>query len=104
MPCMCSPAPPPPPPPPPSRQLVHILFNLIGLVINFIKKSFCGSFFFSVADFFLSDEVFYRYRYNKRACPTKNEPQQGISYLERERVGVRERGVGRGKRERGVRE
>ncbi len=22
--------------------------------------------------------------YNKRACPTKNEPQQGISYLERE--------------------
>jgi hypothetical protein len=24
----------------------------------------------------------------KRACPTKNEPQQGISYLEREREGV----------------
>ncbi len=23
--------------------------------------------------------------YNKRACPTKKEPQQGISYLERER-------------------
>ncbi len=22
--------------------------------------------------------------YNKRACPTKNEPQQGISYLKRE--------------------
>ncbi len=32
--------------------------------------------------------------YNKRACPTKNEPQQGISYLERERAGVRERGAG----------
>ncbi len=29
--------------------------------------------------------------YNKRACPTKNQPQQGISYLEREREGVRER-------------
>jgi hypothetical protein len=30
---------------------------------------------------------------NKRACPSKNEPQQqGISYLEREREGVRERG------------
>jgi len=29
------------------------------------------------------------YLYNKRACPTKNEPQQGISYLERERAGVR---------------
>jgi hypothetical protein len=29
--------------------------------------------------------------YNKRACPTKNEPQQGISYLERERAGVRDR-------------
>ncbi len=24
---------------------------------------------------------------NKRACPTKNEPQQGISYLKREREG-----------------
>jgi hypothetical protein len=31
--------------------------------------------------------------YNKIVCPTKNEPQQGISYLEREREGVRERGV-----------
>ncbi len=31
------------------------------------------------------------YLYNKRACPTINEPQQGISYLERERAGVRER-------------
>jgi hypothetical protein len=31
------------------------------------------------------------YLYNKRACPTKNEPQQGISYLERERAGERER-------------
>jgi hypothetical protein len=39
--------------------------------------------------------------YNKRACPTKNEPQQGISYLEREREGVRVRGVARGER-RGV--
>jgi hypothetical protein len=27
------------------------------------------------------------YLYNKRARPTKNEPQQGISYLEREREG-----------------
>jgi len=26
--------------------------------------------------------------YNKRVRPTKNEPQQGISYLEREREGV----------------
>jgi hypothetical protein len=25
--------------------------------------------------------------YNKRVRPTKNEPQQGISYLEREREG-----------------
>ncbi len=39
--------------------------------------------------------------YNKRACPTKKEPQQGISYLEREREGVRERGW-EGVRERGV--
>jgi hypothetical protein len=34
--------------------------------------------------------------YNKRVCPTKNEPQQGISYLERAREGgerERERGV-----------
>jgi hypothetical protein len=29
--------------------------------------------------------------YNKRVRPTKNEPQQGISNLEREREGVRER-------------
>jgi hypothetical protein len=27
-----------------------------------------------------------------RVCPTKNEPQHGISNLEREREGVRERG------------
>ncbi len=32
------------------------------------------------------------YLFNKRACPTKNEPQQGISYLEREGGGERERG------------
>jgi hypothetical protein len=32
-------------------------------VFNFIKKNCsCGSFFFSVADFFFSDEIFYRYR------------------------------------------
>jgi hypothetical protein len=32
--------------------------------------------------------------YNKRVCPTKNEPQQQeISYLNREREGVREWGV-----------
>ncbi len=31
------------------------------------------------------------YLYNKRVRPTKNEPQQGISYLEREREGVREK-------------
>ncbi len=31
-------------------------------------------------------------QYNKRVCPTKKEPQQQeISYLEREREGVRER-------------
>jgi hypothetical protein len=30
--------------------------------------------------------------YNKRGCPTANEPQQGISYPEREREEVRERG------------
>jgi hypothetical protein len=29
--------------------------------------------------------------YNTRVCPTKNEPQQGISYLEREREVVRDR-------------
>jgi hypothetical protein len=35
------------------------------------------------------------YLYNKRACPTKNEPQQGISYLERARAGgEREREMG----------
>ena len=43
-----------------------------------------------------------KYLYNKRACPTKNEPQQGISYLEREREGVREREGWEGVRERGV--
>jgi hypothetical protein len=32
--------------------------------------------------------------FNKRVCPTKNEPQQqGISYLDREREGVGERGM-----------
>jgi hypothetical protein len=33
--------------------------------------------------------------FNKRVCPTKNEPQQqGIAYLDRENEeGVRERGV-----------
>ncbi len=30
--------------------------------------------------------------YNKRVSPTTNEPQKGISYLEREREGERERG------------
>ncbi len=42
--------------------------------------------------------------YNKRVCPSKNEPQQGISNLERDREGdrERERGVGRGEKERGV--
>ncbi len=30
--------------------------------------------------------------YNKRVRPTKNEPQQGISYLEREREGWERRG------------
>ena len=39
-------------------------------------------------------KYFLRYLYNKRVCPTKNEPQQGISYLQREREGVRERGAG----------
>ncbi len=34
------------------------------------------------------------YLYNKRVLPIENEPQQGTSYLEREREGVRERGVG----------
>ncbi len=34
--------------------------------------------------------------YNKRVRPTKNEPQQGISYLERAREGVRERERERG--------
>jgi hypothetical protein len=33
--------------------------------------------------------------YNKRVRPTKNEPQQQrISYVEREKEGVKERGVG----------
>ncbi len=32
-----------------------------------------------------------KHLYNKRVCPTKNETKQGISYLEREREGVRER-------------
>jgi len=32
-----------------------------------------------------------KYMYNKRVRPTKNEPQQGITYLEREREGVRDR-------------
>jgi hypothetical protein len=35
--------------------------------------------------------------YNKRVCPTNNESQQqGFSYLEREREGVKEREGGRG--------
>ena len=29
--------------------------------------------------------------YNKIVCPIKNDPQQGISYLETEREGVRDR-------------
>jgi hypothetical protein len=36
--------------------------------------------------------------YNKRVCPIKNEPQQqGISYLAREREGVRERDLRAGR-------
>jgi hypothetical protein len=36
-----------------------------------------------------------KYLYNKRVRPTKNKPEQGISYLKRAREGVeRERGVG----------
>jgi hypothetical protein len=39
--------------------------------------------------------------YYKRVCPTKNEPQQGISYLERERDrGEREREIERRTRQR----
>jgi len=40
--------------------------------------------------------------YNKRQCPSKNEPQQGISYLEREREGVCVREGREGVRERGA--
>ncbi len=39
----------------------------------------------------LKDNNIIKNLYNKRACPTKNKPQQGISYLERERKGVCER-------------
>jgi hypothetical protein len=42
------------------------------------------------------------YLYNKRVCPIKNEPQQGISYLEREREGVGGREGWEGVRDRGV--
>ncbi len=42
-------SPPPPRPPPPPSASPHL--NLRGLVFNFFKKSFCGSFSFSVADF-----------------------------------------------------
>jgi hypothetical protein len=37
-------------------------------------------------------EILWLHLFNKRVRPTKNEPQQGISYLEREMEGVRERG------------
>jgi hypothetical protein len=41
----------------------------------------------------IATSKFTAHLYNKRACPTKNEPQQGISSLERDREGgERERG------------
>ncbi len=48
----------------------------------------------------------FKHLYNKRVCPTKNEPKQlGISYLEREREGPRGEREGGGEREKeGVRE
>ncbi len=49
----------PPAPHPPSQSAFK--FKRFG--VQFHKKiCSCGSFFFSVADFFFSDEVFYRYR------------------------------------------
>jgi hypothetical protein len=57
---MGRPARPPQAPRPPSPASPHL--NLIGMVFNFKKNCSCGSFFFSVADFFFSDEVFYRNR------------------------------------------
>jgi hypothetical protein len=47
-------------------------------------------------------KYFLRYLYNKRVCPTKNEPQQGISYLERAREGGEREGEGVRERERWV--
>jgi hypothetical protein len=38
--------------------------------------------------------------YNKRVCPIKNDLQQGISYLETEREGVRDREGWEGVRDR----
>ncbi len=48
-------------------------------------------------DFLIVLELYLHYLnllYNKRVCPTKNEPQQGISYTEREKEEVWEREKG----------
>ncbi len=67
--------------------LVNVSFSF---TTNSIKPTiYVVCFFICVATLLhLQDNL-----YNKRACPTKNEPQQGISSLEREREGdERERG------------
>jgi len=52
----------------------------LSTLINCWRNNYC---------FLLSTKY---HLYNKRVCPTKNEPQlQGISYLEREREEVREK-------------
>jgi hypothetical protein len=44
--------------PPPPHQPAPIFINLRGLVFNFAKKSFCGSFFFLLRIFFSRTKTF----------------------------------------------
>ena len=61
---------------------------------NSKSKQLCLSRFMKICVFTNKVSSSLDYLYNKTVRPTKNEPQQqGISYLEREREGVRERGA-----------
>jgi hypothetical protein len=63
-PCLARVCQPPPPPAPPSRSASphFVKFKRFGVQFLISLKKFLLLFLFSVADFFFSDEDFYRYR------------------------------------------
>ncbi len=63
---------PPPRHPGPPSPISQPAFKFKRFGVQFHKKNCsCGSFFFSVTDFFFSDEVFYRYRLPRAGYYTK---------------------------------